>query len=395
MSAPATAATRESADLNAVLALLRDVVGLERGDACSCLPDSRPLHEALLRHLERHGLLPAVTPWAADLRFPHHEARRLRSLRVAQSAASLRVAASTAHAHQVLEAGGIEAINLKGVTLSLRTTGRIDGRVSTDVDVLVARESLPAAHRALCEAGYTPFGARSHPLGGPHRRWSTISTHHVAYSHPRHVGIELHWAVSQPKLLDWSFPELWERRRVLDVGARSIPALGDRHELIHSAVHGSGHRFERLAWLLDFARLARPLDRDSWELAVSDARDLGVLRPLALATRMATEIDPSLHQLPLSSRQDQIVDQLVSRAWKAMRFPKASRPTRLQRVDTLRDLLLLRSDLVYKITASASSAAPLHQIETSRSPGALSFLTVPLRTMVPRRLRRGFHTARA
>lgn len=375
-----------SPDVLHALAILRDVVALERGRDIQPSVPMRKMSADLRRTLERHALVPAVTPWAARLGFSEADATWLKGSAKATVAPLLRNAGSVSHVHEAFQAAGVQALNLKGVTLSLRTTGRLDGRISTDLDVLVAPESVAAAELALQGLGYTPCGARSHPFGGPHPRWAARTGHHVAYTHPSYTTVELHWEISQPGLLPWRFDHLWRRRQLIDIGAVPVPALGDVDELVYCGVHGSVHRYVRLAWLLDFVRLLRRFGHPGLDGAIATASSVGVLRSLAMSATMAAAIDSALPAVPLSSREGRIVKRLVDDAWGAAGVA-TSRPTRLMRVRDLGSQMRLRRGMRFKAVAAAATALPIDQLESSRFPGSLPFVTVPLRPLVPRRFR--------
>ncbi len=162
-----------------------------------------------------------------------------------------------------LAGAGVEYVALKGPALAVRIASPPHLRRSTDLDLLVAPGDLVAASEVASRLGYARL------RGGSLR--DHAATHLVHETLP---GLELHHSAHVG--IDRDVPA-----SALLVGARDVEVLGTRvrapaaaPELAYLALHAAGHRFERLAWLLDVARL---LERGqaSVDAAREVARGLG------------------------------------------------------------------------------------------------------------------------
>jgi hypothetical protein len=67
-------------------------------------------------------------------------------------------------------------------------------------------------------------------------------------------------------------------------------ALDPVDELQALCIHGSKHRWDRLAWILDVAMLARVLDDAQWPELIAAARRHGTLRMLRLGLILAADL---------------------------------------------------------------------------------------------------------
>lgn len=89
----------------------------------------------------------------------------------------------------LLRARDIPHLPIKGPALARAAHGDLGLRTANDLDLLVARDDLAAASRALMDAGFAAPTDRLDRAGLPDL--------HLALAHPRHWGppVELHWRV--------------------------------------------------------------------------------------------------------------------------------------------------------------------------------------------------------
>ncbi len=192
----------------------------------------------------------------------------------ARFAAALQAAAVVRKVRDVvarLDAGGIEAIVLKGG--ARLAAGRSDAQLhySTDVDVLVDRPHIENAVAALVAAGYRQqaaeariafFAARHH--------------HHAPLFVPgERVPVELHVALSVPRSVSQvlDFRRLLPGSLLVEGPAGTVRVLDEVHSALHLAYHGRDLRVWRDIVLLSrMLRAMGPTERSRFDAMVDGER---------------------------------------------------------------------------------------------------------------------------
>jgi hypothetical protein len=189
----------------------------------------------------------------------------------------LRVLANWAVAIRVLgvvESAGMRALPIKGVALSQQLYRDPWMRPAGDVDVLIERRMVPAAHAAMLGAGFVPEDVLSR-ITDRQWRWLLNNALHACYR-DRQSGIlvELHWRMHGNGLLN-NLDESWivkaldsglrrnDGKEVLDPRLRGddisgTEVLGRRVLVLSAPVlylltmsHLARSRWSRLLWVLD------------------------------------------------------------------------------------------------------------------------------------------------
>lgn len=185
----------------------------------------------------------------------------------------------------LLEAG-IRPTVLKGAALVLDAVLAPGLRPMRDLDLLVARQQLPAASAALRRLGY------EYRVGPDIVRWSR--THHYqdpALHHPRRrLEVELHWHVLTPRHRLF-FPAEALVMRPLTIDGLEIDRLDAADMLDHLVLHlwndlASG-KPRILGELWDLYHALEALDADSQQQARERSRSRG--HPQVLAAVLAIE----------------------------------------------------------------------------------------------------------
>ncbi|MFV3130366.1 nucleotidyltransferase family protein [Niveispirillum sp. KHB5.9] len=171
-----------------------------------------------------------------------------------QVRAGLRQVAALAAIIRAAQKRGLPVIVVKGVALSMLLHGDPCRRAAGDIDLLVPPGRFMAAAELLMELGYTldPDGPPLSAMegGNQHIRDLTFIGHGQR--------IELHRRLYELSTrLPGDFDILWSHRSDLTVGPVTIPTIGPVHLALYLLVHGHGHDWERLRWLLDLALLLR------------------------------------------------------------------------------------------------------------------------------------------
>ena len=186
-----------------------------------------------------------------------------------------------------LHTRGVDVLPLKGVGLDVRCYGGPGRRKDGDHDLLVRREQLPEAVRAVQDMGY-----RMAEDAPPPARWEAdIAIHHgpplVKHAGAMPSWIEFHWdvapsteglALGDPAALTNA---LWNRSRadtLLGVPVRQMRAEDEvfylcLHAIRHFSWHGAGLSV-RLAMLEDIARCAAARGPIDWQAVAQRARSI-------------------------------------------------------------------------------------------------------------------------
>lgn len=215
-----------------------------RGDAPSaCLQavDPSALVSLALRHRVL-GLLSRLSqPPAA-----------LRAAIMSQAQAGLRQAAALIAIITAAQKRGLALMVLKGLPLSVQLHGDPFRRGGVDIDLLVSPACFMAAADILIDMGYVPD-----PDGPPLAAMTSGSQHIRDLTFIGHGQIvELHRRLYElSSRLPSDFDTLWRDRGEVALGPVRVATLGDQHLALYLLVHGYGHDWERLRWLLDLALL--------------------------------------------------------------------------------------------------------------------------------------------
>ena len=163
-----------------------------------------------------------------------------------------RLAAALGDVLDAFEAGGVEAIPVKGLVVAETLYGDVAARPCADLDVLVRPGQLDAAREALRAIG---FGQRAKPG-------------YKALVHPFHdpawalgsgvdqVRLELHWALWADSERRLGTTGLWDRAVGTTLAGRSVRTLSIEDTLLHLAIHRTRSAL-RLRWVVDVAELLR------------------------------------------------------------------------------------------------------------------------------------------
>ena len=127
---------------------------------------------------------------------------------------------------EVLDRAGLEFLVLKGPHLSLAYYGSLDQRRIGDLDLLVRRRDMRAAHRALIGAGYRP---RS---GAPLGMAATLRFVHHLELEKDGMPVDLHHRIRVHPTFRFDEAEWWRTAGWLDLGDRRVRVLSDDNVLV-------------------------------------------------------------------------------------------------------------------------------------------------------------------
>lgn len=219
---------------------------------------------------------------------PREVQHRLREAVMERSAWELRDRELLRKVLARLAAAGIEALLFKGAALAYSLYGNPVWRSRTDADILVREADLAAAEQILAVCGYKSapesesivYYQRDHvlqaPEGGEHR-------------------VDLHWRINNSELLSclFSHDELLAEAVCVPQLGPEVRRAGDLHALLIACFHRKVHAqytSERYHWLLDMDLIARHLQPEQWQRAVTLAQQKGMAATLCEALRTTQEL---------------------------------------------------------------------------------------------------------
>jgi hypothetical protein len=208
---------------------------------------------------------------------PEGSRERFEARRRKLALASMRQAAEVIRLSHLFEAAGLDMLVLKGVVLSQLLYGDVSRRGAGDIDLLVAPRHFMVAHALLESEGYVAVTA-------PNAGMRDLILRHSGSGQL----IELHQRFSlNPGRLDISFERLWQERSLVGIGGREVAALPKGVEASYLAIHGSGHCWSRLSWLVDIAELV--LLPGGAQRLMEEARGFALERAMAIPLLLAQD----------------------------------------------------------------------------------------------------------
>ena len=206
----------------------------------------------LLALTRRHRVVGLV--WRALKRsgcpIPGDVAATFQQLSAAAAKQAMRLSVESLRLSQLLKSRGIDALFLKGVTVTVLAYGDPTVRHAKDVDLLVPPSAVEETLACLREAGYMPtFDLDAVP---PQRRalWFRYTKSMDWVHADMGALLELHWRLTDAPLLH-DIPDPAARQAVAIMPGREIETLDDDHLLGYLCVHGAAHGWMRLKWLAD------------------------------------------------------------------------------------------------------------------------------------------------
>lgn len=139
-----------------------------------------------------------------------------------------------------LEAEGIRTMVLKGPVVAAQLYGDNRCRPCSDIDLLVPREQVDMASKALEEVGYQLSLRQAEQLGIPssrQREYQRRTRHELTFVKSGRMHVELHWSLLDPgtPAIPDSLP--WRHEVATTVRGRPLRTLDPVATLVHLAAH--------------------------------------------------------------------------------------------------------------------------------------------------------------
>ncbi|MCO6509275.1 MAG: nucleotidyltransferase family protein [Aridibacter famidurans] len=230
----------------------------------------QPLDWTLVKRVAgRNGLLPLVAHTLSQSYFgalPTEEAEFLNGYLTVHTASNLRLTCRMIEVVDAFENEGIDVLPFKGPSLAVQLYGNLAFRDFIDLDMLVKPRDFEQSVKILLSMGYTLLADQVEGKG----HLKVRGRKDVSLVSPEgDYRVELHWKLSGSHFaLPYEIDELWHRMGKVEIGGKSINALGRNDLMVYLCLHGSRHQWEKFAWVTDVNEFIRHFDRagSDWEL---------------------------------------------------------------------------------------------------------------------------------
>jgi hypothetical protein len=247
---------------------------------------------SLLHRAGRHGMLPLLWRYlqhnAGDA-VPAPISAQLQAYCRNTALHNLFLANELLKVLKLLRENGIVALPYKGPTLALYAYGDLALRQFNDLDILLERRHVLAAKALLLRQGFV--AQQRLRDGDDEQAHLDDDCQYNFYSPDGEFIVELHWRV-RPQ----SFPCPLEMNDFLPhavtvcVGDTAVPSLAPEDLLLVLCIHGAKHRWERINWISDVARLIQACPQLDWAQLTERATRLRMGRVLALGLLLAHDL---------------------------------------------------------------------------------------------------------
>jgi hypothetical protein len=246
----------------------------------------------LLREAERHGLVPLLyrrigSTGAQDV-VPAQYWGRLRTFYLKSLARNMKIFHELKNMLRLLTDAGVPVIALKGAYLAEGVYGDIALRPMSDVDLLVPKNRLARARKAIMDGGYREKMERGY---SGIEAVCEISNHLKPLIGANGLVVEIHWTIGMPTYpFRIDVDGLWERATPVRVGGVEISGLSPEDLVLHLCLHAAAHHgFENgLRGICDLHQ-AIEASRGAfwWTELVGRSKSWGVERSISLPLHLA------------------------------------------------------------------------------------------------------------
>jgi hypothetical protein len=183
-------------------------------------------------------------------------------------------------------ANGIQAVPYKGPVLAAAAYGSLSLREFADLDVLAHENDVLKIKELLSTEGYKVI------IGRNPEAYYLKHKYHFPFVHPeKNVMIEIHWRFTKRF---WSFDlkedDLWNRLNKIHFAGADVWNFSPEDLLLILSMHGTKHRWNRLAWICDIAQLIQSSPNFDWDWTIKQAKRTGSIRVLRIGLWMAQHL---------------------------------------------------------------------------------------------------------
>ncbi|MCA1061493.1 nucleotidyltransferase family protein [Rossellomorea aquimaris] len=186
--------------------------------------------------------------------------------------------------------GKIESIPLKGVYFSQEYFGHLAARGTSDIDILIRKESIEETVQLVKDLGFEQ-----------EEEW--IPEHfHCSYSKqipgsPVPLVVEIHWGIVREKTSYLKIEDFWENAKAVK-GKSYIKRLSDEHTFYMICLHGWRHNLDSPRYYLDIIQLIFRLNNQiDLHRIFQQAKHDGTLKRLVRTLSIVFEEYPMLENV--------------------------------------------------------------------------------------------------
>ncbi|NBV25220.1 MAG: hypothetical protein EBS05_25300 [Proteobacteria bacterium] len=284
--------------------------------------------EDFLAEAERHrvvAFLHQQLPVAMRAQWPALAQEQLRAAARHSAERALDRSVELVRIAQLFEAAGIPFLSVKGPLLAQALYGDVGSRHAGDLDLLVAPERLADADAVLRAAGCRRSQPDFELTPRQWRQYQRIKHEFEYFNDTTGVRIEVEWRLEGLGCL--AFDEWLKAGVRQSLGGIELARLPAEPEALYLFVHGAGHEWFRLFWLVDVARLLLRGDVD-WSQLLRTARAYGVELSVWQGARLVEILFgiPTPGPLQVPSACAARVSSLVHSALRRMSLGKTDQP---------------------------------------------------------------------
>jgi hypothetical protein len=219
----------------------------------------------------------------ARLAVPPEIRREIGARAAAMVRENLAMAEEALRLQRLFDEAQLPVLFVKGSSLAMLAFGNLGLSGSQDIDLLVPRETLPAATELVARAGYRRFDPPPGISDTQLRQLLSLRRDLGFVHQTTGLPIELHWRLfSNPHAMaEGSI--LAASREVLLTDTLGLHTLGEEDLFAYLCMHGALHWWNRLKWLADVNALLASTPEDGIERLVRAAKIRGTGRAAAQA----------------------------------------------------------------------------------------------------------------
>jgi hypothetical protein len=244
---------------------------------------------------------------------------------------------------KIFQQAGIPFLSFKGPLLAHDLYGTLGERHAGDIDLLMAADHVGLADKCLRAAGWRRTEPSFELTPRQWREYQQVRHEFEYFQTSTDVRLEIAWRLNgfQGQTAD----ELLKQSRQVVMAGTSLHRLPKNTEFLYLFVHGAGHRWFRLFWLVDVAQLLLRNDID-WAALKQIADQNRVERCLWQGSQLASELFgiPLPEALKVPKSEANRIGQLALDGLDAMNLPDTERPDVAELFRDLRYLWCLRPD---------------------------------------------------
>ena len=213
--------------------------------------DSYNNWDKLFYSANKHGVLPLVYKSLKNKNviIPKNVLLDIKQSYISIVKNNMVISAELVRIFKLFKIHNIDAVALKGPTLSQLIFSDNTVRQYSDLDILIEKNLLYSTTEMLIQNDYKlDFSIKFLR----NEKYLEVEKHIHLYNKSANVLVELHWKLSTIKNINSSFSNYYQQ---VMLNNQAINTFNNESLLIYLCIHGSKHFWSRLEWVVDIDRL--------------------------------------------------------------------------------------------------------------------------------------------